>query len=109
MTNGKVLGTEGGKTYNRRLQSLWVLDVDSLDIREKSMLCALLIVTSAGDTDTKTVRDTLDALLPDLLIQLGVDTDILGSLFVYQKDAHRDSRLKSLRIWSLRWTRRSVP
>lgn len=46
------------------------------------MLCALFVITSARDTDTEAVWDTLDALLPDLLVQLRVDTDILGSLFI---------------------------
>lgn len=64
------------------------------------MLCALLIVTSAGDTDTKTVRDTFDALLPDFFVQLGVDTDVLGSLFWLSERC--SSRLESLRILSLR-------
>lgn len=44
------------------------------------MLGTLLVVTSARDTDTETVRNALDSLLPDLLVQQRVDTDILGSL-----------------------------
>lgn len=44
------------------------------------MLGTLLVVTSARDTDTETVRNALDSLLPDLLVQQRVDADILGSL-----------------------------
>lgn len=67
------------------------------------MFCAFFIVTSTRDTDTEAVRDTLDTLLPDLFVQLGVDTDIPGSLFRLLEGC--SSRLESLRIWSLRWTR----
>lgn len=37
----------------------------------------LLLVTAARDVHADAEGDVLDALLPDLLVQLGVDTNIL--------------------------------
>lgn len=62
------------------MEALGVLDVDGLDVGVESLLGALLVVTLAGDTDTETERNALDAALPDLLVQLGVQTDVLGAL-----------------------------
>ena len=62
------------------METLGVLDVDSLDVGEKSLLGALLIVTLARDADAESVGDTLDTLLPDLLVQLGVEADVLSAL-----------------------------
>ena len=64
------------------LQALWILDSHSLNIAVQLLLCALLIVTLAADADTKSVWDALDALLPDLLVELGVEADILGALVI---------------------------
>lgn len=63
-------------------QALGVLDVDGLDVAVQLLLGALLIVPSAGDTDAESVWDTLDTLLPHLLVQLGVQADVGGALFV---------------------------
>lgn len=95
----------GGKTYNRCLQPFRVLDVDGLDVRVKPVLCALFVITSAADTDTEAVWDTLDALLPDLLVQLGVDADIFGSLFFLIRKVlieTRDSRVCEFGGWGER-------
>lgn len=62
------------------MQTLGVLDVDSLDVGVQTLLGALLIVTLAGDADAQAEGDTLDAGLPDLLVQGGVKTDVLGAL-----------------------------
>jgi hypothetical protein len=62
------------------VETLGVLDVDSLYVRVQLLLCALLVVTLSGDADTESVWDALDSGLPDLLVQLGVETDILGAL-----------------------------
>jgi len=57
-------------------KTLGVLDVDSLDVAVELLLGALLVVSPSADADAESVRDTLDTLLPDLLVQLGVDADI---------------------------------
>ena len=67
--------------HHDRLQALWVLDVDRLHVAVELLLGALLVVTSPGDADAQPVWDTLDTLLPDLLIQLGVEADVGRTLF----------------------------
>jgi|TARA_R110002003_G_scaffold38_2_gene2325 hypothetical protein len=54
------------------VQTLGVLDVDSLDVRVQLLLGALLVVTLTADADTETEGNALDASLPDLLVELGV-------------------------------------
>lgn len=63
------------------METLGVLDVDGLDVGVETLLGVLLVVTLAGDADTETEGNTLDTGFPDLLVQLGVDADILGALF----------------------------
>ena len=65
---------------NGGLEALGVGDVDGLDVGVKLLLGALLVVTLARDADAETERNALDTALPDLLVQLGVDTDVLGAL-----------------------------
>jgi hypothetical protein len=62
------------------VQTLGVLDVDGLDVRVQLLLGALLVVTLTGDANTEAVWDTLDAGFPDLLVELGVEADVLGAL-----------------------------
>lgn len=64
------------------MEALGVLDVDSLDVGVETLLGVLLIVTLAGDADTDTEGNALDTGFPDLLVQLGVDADVLGALLV---------------------------
>lgn len=64
-------------------ETLGVLDVDGLYVAVELLLGALLVVTSPGDADANSVWDALDTLLPDLLVQLGVDADIGGALNDY--------------------------
>lgn len=61
------------------LQALGVLDVDGLDEGVELLLALLVVVTLTSDADTETVRDTLDAGFPDLLVELGVKADVLGT------------------------------
>lgn len=68
------------------VQTLGVLDVDSLDVGVQLLLGTLLVVTLAGNADPETERNTLDTGFPDLLVQLGVETDVLGALGVIAKD-----------------------
>lgn len=63
------------------MQTLGVLDVDGLDVGVQTLLGVLLVVTLARDADTQAEGDTLDASLPDLLVQLGVEADVLGTLY----------------------------
>lgn len=62
------------------LETLGVLDVDGLDVAVQLLLGTLLVVSSAGDADAESVGDALDTLLPDLLVELGVDADVRGTL-----------------------------
>lgn len=64
---------------NSGVQTLGVLDVDGLDVGVESLLGALLVVTLAGDADTEAEGNALDTGFPDLLVQLGVEADILGA------------------------------
>lgn len=65
---------------NGGLETLGVLDVDGLDVAVELLLGVLLVVTLAGDADTETERNALDAGLPDLLVELGVEADVGGAL-----------------------------
>lgn len=58
------------------LESLGRGNVDSLDVGEKLLLGTLLVVSLSGDADSESVGSTLDAALPQLLVQLGVETNI---------------------------------
>lgn len=40
------------------------------------MQSTLLVVTLSRDSDTQSVRNTLDTSLPDLLVQLGIETNV---------------------------------
>ena len=77
------------------VETLGVLDVDGLDVGVEALLGVLLVVTLTGDADTETEGDTLDAGLPDLLVELGVNADVLGAL--YHKNVSHVSRLESKR------------
>ena len=65
---------------NSSVETLGLLDVDSLDVRVELLLGALLVVTLTGDAHTETERNALDTAFPDLLVQLGVEADVAGAL-----------------------------
>jgi len=65
---------------NNSLETLGALDIHGLDVAVELLLGTLLIVTLAGDADTKTVWHTLNTGLPDLLVELGVEADVAGTL-----------------------------
>lgn len=65
---------------NSGVEALGILDIDSLDVGVESLLGALLVVTLARDADPHTERNALDTALPDLLVQLGIETDVGGAL-----------------------------
>jgi hypothetical protein len=65
---------------HRGQQALGVLDVDSLDVAVELLLGTLLVVTPPGDADADPERNALNTLLPDLLVELGIQTDIRSAL-----------------------------
>lgn len=67
----RVLNNDGMQTL-----SLALLDVDGLDVAVQLLLGALLVVTLSADAHAQTEGDALDAALPDLLVQLGVEADV---------------------------------
>lgn len=65
---------------NNRGEALGVLDVHGLDVAVQLLLGTLLVVSSSGNSHADSVVDTLDTLLPDLLVELRVDANIGGTL-----------------------------
>lgn len=65
---------------NGGVETLGLLDVDGLHVGVELLLGVLLVVTLTRDAHTQTEWDTLDTGFPDLLVQLGVETDVLGAL-----------------------------
>lgn len=65
------------------LETLGVVDIHGLNVAVQLLLGALLVVTSPGDADADPVWHALDTLLPHLLVQLRVDADVGGTLFVW--------------------------
>lgn len=65
---------------NDRGEALGVLDIHGLNVAVQLLLGILLIISSSGDSDTESERNALDTTLPDLLVQLGVQADIVGAL-----------------------------
>jgi len=63
------------------------LDIHGLDVRKQPVLGTLLVVTLARDADTESVRNTFDALPPDLLVELGVETHVLSALVCQRPSA----------------------
>ena len=62
------------------MQTLRVLDIDRLDVTVQLLLRTLLVVSLSRDADTESVWNTLDTSFPDLLVQLGIETNIGGTL-----------------------------
>lgn len=83
---------------NDRVEALGVLDVDSLDVAVELLLGALLVVTSSGNADAQSVGDALDTVLPDLLVQGGVDADIGGTLDEKNRQQFRSRRRSGTRF-----------
>ena len=64
-------------------QTLAVLDIDGLDVAVQFLLGAFFVVAFARDADAEAGGNFLDASGPDGLVQLGVETDVGGSLYVH--------------------------
>ena len=67
------------------LETLGRGNIDSLDVREKLLLSTLLVVSLSRDADSDSVRNALDTTLPELLVQLGVESDIRGTKLLLSK------------------------
>lgn len=65
---------------DRCLKSLGVLHINRLHIAVQLLLGIFNIVTLATDANAKTERNTLNARLPNLLIQLRVKANVLSAL-----------------------------
>lgn len=65
---------------SHRLQTFGVLHIDGLNVAVQLLLGTVLVVTLTRDANAKSEWDTLDTALPDLLVELGVETDVLGTL-----------------------------
>lgn len=68
------------------VETLGVLDVDGLDVAVQLLLGILLVVSSPGDADPDSECNALDAGLPDLLVELGVNADVRGALQCWEKN-----------------------
>lgn len=65
-----ALDRDGVKTLGR-------LAGDVRDVAVELLLCALLVVSLSCDSESHSVWDVLDSHLPDLLVELWVETDVL--------------------------------
>lgn len=65
---------------NDSRQALGILHVDSLHVAVELFLGILFVVPSSGNPHTEPVGDTLDAALPDLLVELRIQTNVRGTL-----------------------------
>ena len=65
---------------NNGVKTLGVLDIDGLDVTVQLLLGALLVVTLSRDSYAESEWNTLDTSFPDLLVQLGIETNIGGTL-----------------------------
>ena len=59
---------------------LFLLDIDSLDVAVQLLLGALLVVSLPANTHAQSEWNAFDTTLPDLLVQLRVETDVACSL-----------------------------
>src|SRR5271168_2266717 len=59
---------------------LLLLDIDSLDVAVQLLLGAFLVVSLSADAHAQSEGNAFDTALPDLLVQLWVETDVAGSL-----------------------------
>ena len=74
-------------------------NIDSLDVGEKLLLSTLLVVSLSRDTDSDSVGNALDTTLPELLVQLGVESNIRSTELLLGKvldglDSARSSLLE---------------
>lgn len=65
---------------DHRLEALGILNIDGLHVTVELLLGTLLVISFPRDSHPKPVWDALDTALPYLLVQLGVESDIGGTL-----------------------------
>lgn len=70
---------------NDRLQSLalFLLDVHGLHVAVQLLLGTLLVVALPRDAYPESIGDAFDAGFPDFLVELWVETDVGGALWVW--------------------------
>lgn len=61
------------------LETLGGRNVDGLDVREELLLGVLLVVSLSRDSESHSVGNTLDSSLPQLLVESGVESDVLST------------------------------
>ena len=60
--------------------TLLLLDIDGLDVAVQLLLGALLVVALAADAHAQPERHALDPALPDFLVELWVEADVVRAL-----------------------------
>jgi len=75
--------------HNSRMQALRALHVYRLHVTVQLLLRTLFVVSLSGNSYSKSVRDALDAALPDLLVQLWVKADVFCALCNTQRKQDR--------------------
>jgi hypothetical protein len=58
------------------LETLGILHIHCLNVAVQLLFRTLLVVTLSRNSDSQSVRNTLDTCLPDLLVQLRIETNI---------------------------------
>lgn len=71
--------------HHNGLETLGAGHIHGLDIWKQLLLGTFLVVSLAGDTDSQSVRSALDAALPELLVEEGVETHIRGAELLASK------------------------
>lgn len=61
------------------VQTLDGSNLNWLNVREELLSSVLLLVSSSRDSDTESEWNTLDTSLPDLLVELWVNSDVRGT------------------------------
>lgn len=79
---------------------LLLLDIHGLHVAVQLLLGAFLVVTFSADPHAEAEGDALDPGFPDLFVELGVESDVAGSLML--KSVSRFGRLEGL---MKRWER----
>lgn len=68
-----------GAFYSGGLKSLSRLTGDVRDVAVQLLLSSLLIITLSCDSQSHSVRNSLNTHSPDFLVQLRVEADVLGA------------------------------
>ena len=66
---------------NSRLETLGILNIDRLNVAVQFLFCIFFVISLSRDSDAESEWTTLDTSLPDLLVQLGIETNIGCALY----------------------------